>query len=114
MSALGQIGEDLAAAHLTELGYKILTRNWHCDRGELDIVAQDGNVLVFIEVKTRRSTRCGTAQEAIDQRKQEKLRHLAHRYIHATNTTAAQYRFDVVAVHMAANDKTITVIANAF
>ena len=114
MKALGQKGEELVVAYLERSGYTILERNWRCERGELDIVAKEGSVLVFVEVKTRRSTRCGTAQEAVDARKQKKLRHLAHQFIHTTSTTAAQYRFDVVAVNVNATENTVTHIRNAF
>ncbi|MGI6658087.1 MAG: YraN family protein [Dethiobacteraceae bacterium] len=112
MKALGRKGEALAAAYLSERGYQILEVNWRCTRGELDLVARDGKVLVFIEVKTRRSQRHGTAAEAVDARKQEKIRSLALNYIHQTGKTAAAYRFDVVTVD--ARTEQVTVIQNAF
>ncbi|MCW3489951.1 YraN family protein [Dethiobacter alkaliphilus] len=112
MKTLGQKGEELAVDHLRRAGYLILARNWRCDRGEIDIVAKAGNILVFVEVKTRRSSRLGTPQEAVDFRKQEKLRYLAYRFINATGITAAEYRFDVAAIN--AKNNTVTIIKNAF
>ncbi|MCR3922808.1 MAG: YraN family protein [Firmicutes bacterium] len=112
MKALGQRGEVVAATFLKNLGYTILAKNWRCERGELDLVAKDGQILVFIEVKTRKSYRRGTPAEAVDTRKQEKLRLLAHYYIHQTGNTAPAYRFDVVAVD--GKSEEVTLFKNAF
>ncbi|HZK23929.1 MAG TPA: YraN family protein [Oscillospiraceae bacterium] len=112
MKALGRRGEELAAAYLTKHGYQVLVQNWRCERGELDLVARDGQLLVFIEVKTRRSQRHGTPAEAVDARKQEKIRHLALQYIHLTGNTAPAYRFDVVTVDGVSEQ--VTLIKNAF
>ncbi|NLZ38117.1 MAG: YraN family protein [Firmicutes bacterium] len=112
MRKIGLRGEDIAVSHLKDNGYKILARNWRCERGELDIVAKDGEILVFVEVKTRRTDRHGTPAEAVDIRKQERLRLLALYYIHQTGTTAPAYRFDVVAVE--AQTEKVTLYKNAF
>jgi putative endonuclease len=112
MKTLGQNGEELAASHLIAEGYSIVARNWRCNRGEIDLVGMDGNTLVFIEVKTRRSFGCGSAAEAVDARKQEKLRLLARHYLHEQKTGAAAYRFDVVAVE--GDPPQITLYKNAF
>ncbi len=96
--ALGAYGEDLAAAHLTEAGLVVLDRNWRCSIGELDIVARDGNTLVFCEVKTRRSTAFGDPAEAITWRKARTLRQLAGRWLSEHNEHARDVRFDIVAV----------------
>lgn len=61
----GKIGEDAAAYYLTKHGYRIICRNFRCIQGEIDIIAKDGNNLVFIEVKTRTSTKYGEAKEAV-------------------------------------------------
>lgn len=110
MKALGAQGEERAAEHLLANGYHILTRNWRCNRGEIDIIARDGETLVFVEVKTRSSGRCGTPAEAVTPRKQEKIRQLARIFIYETQTTAPHYRFDVVAV----SHNGINLIKNAF
>ncbi|MBS3886097.1 MAG: YraN family protein [Dethiobacter sp.] len=112
MKSLGKKGEELAATYLAGQGYVILARNWCCQSGELDIVAKDGDTLVFIEVKTRSSTFCGSPAEAVDAKKQEKVRLVARHYLYENKTGAAKYRFDVVAVN--ATDKTISIIKNAF
>ncbi len=112
MTSLGRLGEELAAAYLIRKGYRILCRNWRCRHGEIDIVAMESKALVFIEVKTRQSSRLGRPEEAVDTRKQERLRLLASHYIHETGQTAACFRFDVVAV--TAEDNSIALIKNAF
>ncbi len=112
MHSTGRLGEEQAAAYLTDLGYKILVRNWRCERGEIDIVAMDGGTLAFIEVKARRSDRFGTPADAVDHRKQERLRLLALSYIHATGHSAAAFRFDVMAVDLKRG--TITLTKDAF
>jgi putative endonuclease len=112
MSSTGRLGEEQAAAYLEAAGYEIITRNWRCERGEIDIVAREGSTLVFVEVKARRSGRFGTPSDAVDLRKQERLRSLAMRYIHTTGQSAASYRFDVAAVDL--QRKEISLIRDAF
>lgn len=98
---LGRIGEDLAARHLEDLGYAIVARNWRASveavRGEVDIVARNGQTLVFCEVKSRRRTVCDDAFAAVTWSKQRQLRRLAALYL-AANGRADDVRFDVVAV----------------
>jgi putative endonuclease len=96
--ALGAHGEDLAAAHLIEAGLRVLDRNWRCPIGELDIVAREGNTLVFCEVKTRRSNAFGDPAEAVTWRKARKLRQLAGQWLTEHDEHAREVRFDVVAV----------------
>src|SRR5690242_15929314 len=74
--ALGAWGERLAAAHLVGAGMVVLDRNWRGAGGEIDIIARDGDAVVFCEVKTRRGTAYGTPAEAIGWAKVRKLRHL--------------------------------------
>ena len=81
--ALGIAGESAACAHLERNGYRILARNARADRVELDIVAERAGVLVFVEVKTRRSAECGSAAEAVDPRKQARLARGAAAWLHA-------------------------------
>lgn len=108
----GVLGEELAVRNLENSGFTIVERNWRCEGGELDIVAKDGETLVFVEVKTRRTQFLGTPQEAVDGKKQARLRNLALRYIHKTGSGAASYRFDVVAVYL--DEKRIEHIRDAF
>ena len=95
---LGVHGERIAAAFLTDAGLRVLDRNWRCRDGELDIVARDGDALVFCEVKTRRGTGYGQPVEAVGRAKQRRLRTLAQRWLAAHDEHAPELRFDVVGV----------------
>ena len=95
---LGAHGEQLAVDFLTDEGLRVLDRNWRCRDGELDIVARDGDALVFCEVKTRRGTGFGHPVEAVGRVKQRRLRTLAQRWLAAHDEHAPQLRFDVVGV----------------
>lgn len=98
--ALGRLGEALAEKHLEGLGYTIIARNHRCDLGELDLVGRDGAAWVFVEVKTRRSLRCGTGAEAVTPRKQARLIRLALRFLSEHASSHAPFRFDVVDVRL--------------
>lgn len=101
-------GEDAAAAFLERVGMTLVERNWRCSAGEIDIVALDGDALVFIEVKTRRSERAGTGEEAVSAAKQRRLVRLADAYIHASGVDeVGQVRFDVVAIRVIADDRAL-------
>ena len=95
---LGSHGESIAAAYLTAAGLRLLDRNWRCREGELDIVARDGDALVFCEVKTRRGLGFGDPVEAVTPTKQRRLRTLAQRWLAAHDEHAPELRFDVVGV----------------
>jgi putative endonuclease len=97
-SDLGAHGERIAAAYLTDRGLRVLDRNWRCRDGELDIVARDGDALVFCEVKTRRAVGFGHPVEAVGHVKQRRLRTLAQRWLAAHEEHAPELRFDVVGV----------------
>jgi putative endonuclease len=95
---LGRFGEDTAAAHLERAGLVLLERNWRCREGEIDIVAVDGGVLVFCEVKTRSTAAFGTPAEAVSPTKLLRLRRLAARWLCEHPGGWADLRFDVVSV----------------
>lgn len=97
-SAIGEYGERLACEYLTGLGYEVLDRNWRCDQGELDIVARDGDSLVFCEVKTRRSTAFGSPVEAVTPAKAARLRRLAVCWLREHTRHATELRIDVIGV----------------
>ena len=97
-SELGVHGERIAVAFLTDRGLRVLDRNWRCREGELDIVARDGEALVFCEVKTRRGVGYGHPVEAVTPAKQRRLRTLAQRWLAAHDEHAPELRFDVVGV----------------
>ena len=95
---LGDHSERIAAAYLTDAGLRVLDRNWRCREGELDIVARDGDALVFCEVKTRRGIGFGHPVEAVTPVKQRRLRTLAQRWLASHDEHAPELRFDVVGV----------------
>ncbi|GAA5154308.1 YraN family protein [Microbacterium pseudoresistens] len=101
---LGRAGEDRAAAHLTDSGYRILERNWRCELGELDIVAAHDGHLSFIEVKTRSSLGCGHPFEAIDERKRRRLWRLAHAWIRSHPMSARGLRMRLEAIGITGPD----------
>ncbi len=109
--ATGRAGEDLAAQYLKQQGYTILERNYRLRIGEVDIIARDGEYLVFIEVKTRRSTRFGSPFEAVDARKQQQIVKIASAYLQGKELPV---RFDVVAVHLNEQGVRVEILKNAF
>ena len=95
---LGKNGETLAERHLTGLGYQLLEKSCRNRLGEIDLVMQDGETVVFVEVKTRASRRFGAAEEAVGPRKQRKLAQLALAYVRDRRLGNPPLRFDVVAI----------------
>jgi len=96
---LGDAGEDLVARWYVDAGYRVLDRNWRCREGELDVIVSRDSILVFCEVKTRRSTAFGTPAEAVTFTKQRRLRTLAMRWLDAhPGARARTLRFDVASV----------------
>jgi putative endonuclease len=95
---LGRRGETLACDRLTATGLRIVARNWRCQTGEIDVVAEGPGLLVFCEVKTRRGVGYGTPAAAVDATKQAQLRRLAGAYLRATRHRPSRVRFDVVTV----------------
>jgi putative endonuclease len=106
--ALGRQGEDLAAAYLGQQGYEIIMRNWHTRSGELDIVARDGDWLVFVEVRTRRIgggasvPALGSPEESVTPRKQIQLVTLADAYLFEL-PWGGLWRIDVIALELRAD-----------
>lgn len=96
--ALGNYGEDIAAAHLSNLGMVVLERNYRCAHGEIDIVARDGTTLVICEVKTRRGLAYGTPAEAVTASKASRLRRLTAHWMTVHDVSPASVRIDVVSV----------------
>jgi putative endonuclease len=96
--SLGERGELEAERFLKKLGYKILARGSRNKLGELDLVALDGKTIVFVEVKTRRSSDKGHPADAVDARKQAKLTRLALAYMKRHHLLEHSCRFDVIAI----------------
>jgi putative endonuclease len=92
----GQAGESAAEEYLRRKGYRIVERNLRSPAGELDLVAEDGRVLVFVEVKARRTDAFGGVIQAVHQRKQKKLIQLAAQYLARHHIKDRLCRFDVV------------------
>ena len=99
-AALGRRGEDLAHRYLRQSGFHIMARNYRLQdgSGEIDIVARDGDLLVFIEVKSRRSTQYSSPERAIDPGKQQRMTRAARAYAAQVGASWNQVRFDVVAI----------------
>lgn len=97
-NTLGAWGEEKAARYLTAQGYTIVERNFHSRYGEIDLIAENQEFLVFVEVKLRASISHGLPEETVTVRKQEKLRLTAEVYLQ-THETKKQPRFDVVALY---------------
>jgi putative endonuclease len=111
---LGDHGEDLAVAALKKQGYRILERNYTTPLGEIDLIARQGKTLVIVEVKTRKSTRFGSPQEAVSAAKQAKLRRLADYYLKEKRLTGTVVRFDVVAITLSEGLPQMEIIQDAF
>ena len=112
---LGQWGEELAASHLERLGYNIVQRNYRCRLGEVDIIAQDGARLAFVEVRTRRGDAYGTAKESVTPAKQERLAAVARQYLSENCHADVDWGIDVVAIQLTGHNvvRRIELIRNA-
>jgi len=95
---LGRRGEDCAARYLRRKGLRIVARSVRLPQGEIDLVALDGQTVVFVEVKTRRDHRAGRPEDAVDDRKQQKLIRLAKAFLTRHDLFGHACRFDVVAI----------------
>lgn len=104
---LGDRGEDAAAAYLERSGLTIVERNWRCQSGEIDIVALDGDTLVLVEVKTRKSAAKGSPEDAITPAKQRRYARLAAAYIQHAGLERTAARFDVIALLVIAEDRAL-------
>lgn len=112
---LGKWGEDQSYQYLIDNGYRIVYQNYRCPLGEIDIVASKDSQLIFVEVKTRRSTSFGTPAEAVNYRKQMKYHKTALHFINESKSHNSSYRFDIMEVVVKQNDTfDINHIINAF
>lgn len=112
--ALGKLGESLAVEELERRGYAIVARRYRTRHGEIDIVAEDGDTLVFVEVKARASGEFGFAVEGVTRWKQLQLASMAAEYLARHDITDRPCRFDVVAIDDAETTPVVTVYADAF
>jgi len=112
---LGKLGETVACEELARRGYAILATRYRTRFGEIDIIAEEAGVVVFVEVKARRSARCGTAAESIPPWKRRRIGAMALDYLAWTNRTGRACRFDIVAIdRIGTTDRTVRVFENAF
>ncbi len=112
---IGALGEKIAAEYLTGLGYMIRERNVRLREGEIDIIAEKDEFLVFIEVRTRTSNSYGTPEESVTTQKKERLIALAEAYIEDREDLPSSWRIDVVAIELGAKRKVsrLEIIENA-
>jgi putative endonuclease len=112
---VGKNGEEIAIAFLRAQRYIVLDRNYRCKCGELDIIAKDGNTIVFVEVKTRRVLSYGPPQLSVTQFKQRQISKAALVYLSAKRVSEINARFDVIAIYLhGQEDPRIENIKNAF
>lgn len=113
MKRLGKKGEDLAAKYLKKKGYRILDRNYRAPSGEVDIVALDGDTIVFAEVKTRTDDSFANPYESVGKKKRARIRHASLHYLSRMKTEALS-RFDVLSITLSGRDGKVEHIIDAF
>ena len=101
---IGSYGERVAAAFLRRRGYRVLTRNYKTERGEIDLVCRDGDILAFVEVRSRSGELFGRPSESIDARKEQALLAAAQSYLELLKRDDVTWRFDAVEVHLKAGE----------
>jgi putative endonuclease len=95
---IGQYGETESMVHLRANGYAVRETNWRCPLGEIDLIVEKDNCIVFVEVKTRRTLTYGAAAAAVDRKKQMQIARAAACYIKATCLSDKDFRFDVITI----------------
>jgi putative endonuclease len=112
---IGAYGERVAASFARRHGYRVLVRNFKAERGEIDLVCRHGDILAFVEVRTRAGDLFGRPSESIDARKEEALRSAAREYLQMLDRDDITYRFDAIEVRMKTGDIPVcTLLPNIF
>jgi len=113
---LGSVTEQFAEKHLTQQGLTIIDKNFHCRQGEIDLIMQEDETLVFVEVKYRKSNTYGGAIAAVSFAKQKKIKYCAAFFLHKAqlNEYNTPCRFDVIALEGDINNPKVTWLKNAF
>jgi putative endonuclease len=111
---LGRRGEAVAEEFLRRHAYTIVARNYRCRAGEIDLVALDGPVLVFVEVRSRRGAALGTPLESVDGRKQAQVARVAQHFLAARRWHDRDARFDVVGIRFDAEPPVVEHVRSAF
>jgi len=109
----GKAGEVIAAKYLKANGYKILERNYRKKYGEIDIIAQKGENIAFVEVKPRKSDLYGTPSEFVTAKKQAKIKKVAYTYIQE-NDLDADFTFDIIEVYLNSKGESVNHLIGAF
>lgn len=104
---IGKRGESAAARYLELRGYEILDRNWSCPAGEVDIVARDGDTVVFCEVKTRTNLEAGLPSEAVDNEKRSRYEKIAAWYLRDYEFVDVPVQFDIIALLVVNEDRAL-------
>jgi len=112
--ARGAWAEDLACQHLLAQGLRLVTRNYRCRHGEIDLVMRDAATIAFVEVRLRSRTDFGSGAESVDARKQARLLSSAEHYLQRYATLLADCRFDVVSIRRSGNGHQLEWIRHAF
>lgn len=112
--SLGKKGEEIARSYLEKQGYTIIISNFRTKSGEIDLIAKDGEVLVFVEVKTRTNEQFGSPFDAVTSRKRGQISRVAMEYMVNNGGMDQPARFDVVAVRMTENKPSVEIVKNAF
>ena len=101
----GTKGEDFASRYLEQAGIKIIERNWRCQAGEADIIADESGTLVFVEVKTRRSIAAGFPEESVTKAKRRRYETIAAYYLSLNDSPSTRVRFDVIGVMLTGEEQ---------
>jgi putative endonuclease len=110
----GKIGEDMAVKFLSRKGYKILKRNYRYGHGEIDIIAMDKDVLIFVEVRVKFSDKFGSPEDSVTIKKREQLKKIASAFIQMNEVNFSECRFDVIGITFKDGKFNINHIENAF
>lgn len=112
---LGASGEKIAKDFLKKKGYRIRETNFHCREGEIDIIAEKDDYLIFVEVRTKSSYNFGTPEESVTHAKKERLVTLAFTYLNSHQNLPSSWRIDIVAIELDKKGKAkrIELIENA-
>ena len=112
--SLGKAGEDLAERYLKRQGYAIVARNYRCPLGEIDLIAVNRRVVVFVEVKTRRVDTSGAPLESVNAAKQRRLKRIALHYLSKHHLHDRDVQFDVVGVSLRSDPPAVQHVRQAF
>jgi len=112
----GKFGEEIAERFLVSEGYEIIARNFKTRYGEIDLIAEEKGILVFVEVKARRSEEFGMPGDKVDRNKQRRISRMAVAYVHENNIRDRDCRFDIVEIHLGEGKQVLSVnlIRDAF